>query len=56
MKIKDVVSRKNINFKVSEYELKLMKKQAKKYAGGNLSAWLKYATTKLAPLKEDLVA
>lgn len=38
-----------INIKVSEEDRKLLMSQAKRYADGNLSAWLRYAGIHYVP-------
>jgi hypothetical protein len=43
------------NIKVSPLERKRLIMQAKKYANGNLSAWLRYAGTYYRPSKTELI-
>ncbi len=45
----------SLTIKLPEEDLAEIRKQAKKFAKGNVSAWIRYAATKLAPKKEDLV-
>jgi len=45
---------KIINFKCTEEELVLMKKNADKFADGNLSAWIRFSTIELEPKKRHL--
>lgn len=44
-----------INLLVTKEELAEIRSNAKKFAGGNVSAWIRYAARKLLPRKEDLV-
>ena len=43
-----------MTIKVSEKELKELKDKADCYAGGNISAWLRYAGLKYVPEKKEL--
>ncbi len=43
-----------INFKVTAAEKKSIAALAKKYAGGNVSLWLRYASMHCKPRKIDL--
>jgi len=43
-----------INFRGSEEEKKAMQDKANLFTQGNLSAWLRYASTQLAPKQTDL--
>ena len=45
---------KIINFKVSEEEYLLIKKSAKAYLNGNVSGWIRYASTSHKPRKDQL--
>lgn len=45
---------KLINLKVFKSEKAVISKKAKKYAGGNLSLWLKIAGSKYIPKGKDL--
>ncbi len=45
-----------INFKVTAAEKKKIVALAKKYAGGNVSLWLRYASMNCTPRKADLAA
>lgn len=47
--------KKLINLKVSDDELKKIKANADKYAGGNVSGYLREAGKKWTPRKRDLV-
>ena len=44
----------NVNFRVTKDELDKIKKLAKKYAGGNLTAWLKYTAINYKPKKSEI--
>ena len=44
----------NVNFRATKDELDKIKKLAKKYAGGNLTAWLKYTAINYKPKKSEL--
>lgn len=44
----------NLNLKLAQWELDEIKKNAEKYAGGNLSAWVRYAAMKTKPAKKEL--
>lgn len=39
----------NINVKLTKEERELIQKQADKYAGGSVSAWIRYATINFEP-------
>lgn len=43
-----------INFKVVKSDLKAIEARAKKFAGGNLSLWLRHAGLKYTPKRKDL--
>lgn len=43
-----------VNFKIKKDEKKAIMAKAKKYAGGNLSFWLRYAALHFVPSKKDL--
>jgi hypothetical protein len=43
-----------INLKVTDVELRLIKDKAKKYTNGNISAWMRYASSQLNPKKKDV--
>jgi hypothetical protein len=43
----------NINYKVSHEEKAAMQKKADKWAGGNLSAWVRFAAVMLEPGVEE---
>jgi hypothetical protein len=43
-----------VNFKVTTEELKLLTAKAKKYAGGNVSFWLRHAGLHHIPKSKDL--
>ena len=45
---------KIINLKVSTSEHELLKARAFRYANGNLSAWIRYASINLDPKPDDL--
>jgi len=47
-------TRKNLNLKVSESELKQIKKLADKYTNGNLSQWVRYTAINYRPKKSEL--
>lgn len=44
-----------MNLKVSGKDHKLLVARAKKYAGGNLSAWLRYAGSNYVPPKNVVI-
>jgi len=46
--------RDSITIRVTETELKRLQEQADKYAGGNLSWWLRHAGAKYVPFKDEL--
>lgn len=46
--------RKLLNFKATEAERKAIQANADKYAGGSISAWLRFAGTKCKPSRKDL--
>lgn len=48
--------KKNVNFKMSSDELEMARVRAEKYAGGNLSAFIREAILKYIPPQEDLVS
>lgn len=52
---KKPVEKKLINLKVTLEQEKEMQKKADKYTGGNLSEWIRYASTQLDAKKSDLV-
>ena len=56
-KIKSIINPKKtlINLKVSPAEMKAIQENATKYAGGNYSAWLRYAGMNFKPSKSELV-
>lgn len=43
-----------VNFKASPKELRALNSNAKKYANGNLSLWLRHAGTHYVPKRKDL--
>lgn len=53
--VKKKIVKKPINFKVDLEEHKQLQEQADKYAGGNLSEWLRFAGKHFKPSKEHLV-
>lgn len=44
-----------MNFKVTDAEEKKIKEQAKKFANGNVSEWMRYSAMNLKPKKSDMV-
>lgn len=46
---------KKFLLKLSDSDLERMRKKADQYTGGNLSAWIRYASSRLEPKEEDLV-
>lgn len=57
MRLKSTVKPKKknlINFKATDLEMTLIQKKADKYAGGNVSEWLRYAAIQLDPRASDL--
>lgn len=42
---------KTVNVRVTETERSLIEKLARKYAGGNISAWMRHAALKFKPEK-----
>ena len=46
---------KVINLKLSIGELTAIKSMADKFTGGNLSAWIRFASIKHTPKKTDLI-
>lgn len=55
--IKKIVNTKRarlINLKVAPSEFKVFTTKARKYTGGNISAWIRYAGTELTPRATDL--
>lgn len=48
----DVKRKKLINLKVASKDLELLVARAKKFANGNLSAWLRYAGQNHTPVKK----
>lgn len=44
-----------LNLKVSGKDRKVLNAKAKKYAGGNLSAWLRYAGSNYVPPKNVVI-
>lgn len=55
-KIKSIMTppRTLINLKVTAKEMKAIQENATKYAGGNYSAWLRYAGMNYKPTKKEL--
>jgi hypothetical protein len=45
---------KLMNFKVSAEDIAAIKRKAKLHAGGNISTWIRYASTQLTPKKKDI--
>jgi predicted DNA binding CopG/RHH family protein len=45
---------KLMNFKVSEADIAAIKRKAKRHTGGNISTWIRYASTQLTPKKKDV--
>lgn len=45
---------KLVNFKAKDSELRIMEKNAKKYAGGNVSHWIRHSAMNYVPSKKDL--
>ncbi len=43
-----------VNFKISRADMKVIQDNATKYAGGNYSAWLRYAGMNFTPTKKEL--
>ncbi len=43
-----------MNFKVTEEEREIVRKNANQFTGGNISAWARYATMKLSPRPRDI--
>lgn len=52
--IKETEDKKLINFKATEEEEKAILANAKKYAGGNMSAWIRFASQNFIPKASDL--
>lgn len=44
-----------LTFKVTKKQIEQLKAKADKYAGGNISAWLRYSALKYCPDKKELV-
>lgn len=44
-----------LNIKISDKELRVLKNKAKLYAGGNLSAWLRYCGANHRPAKTVVI-
>ena len=44
-----------VNLKVMKKDLRVIVSRAKKYAGGNLSLWLRHAGANYIPERKDLV-
>lgn len=42
------------NFKANSEEIKKIKENADKYAGGNVTAWIRYAAMNCIPKSQDL--
>lgn len=55
-KLKEDKKTKYLSIKISESDHAKIILQAKKYTGGNVSRWIRYAAIKLTPKKEDLYA
>lgn len=49
--VKTSKARHLVNFKIDNAEQKVLMQRAKKFAKGNLSAWLRYAGSKFVPPK-----
>ena len=49
-----VEKRKLYNFKVLDEELAVIEKKAKKFARGNISAWVRYASMNHVPKEMEL--
>ena len=45
---------KLVNFRATQEDIKIIKKMAKKYAKGNVSAWLRYVAMNYKPTKKEL--
>ena len=54
LKIKKDSNKVLVNFRVTKGELEEIKALAKKYAGGNLTAWLKYTAINYKPKKSEV--
>ena len=54
LKIKKESSKVLVNFRVTKDELEEIKSLAKKYAGGNMTAWLKYTAINYKPKKSEV--
>ncbi len=52
---KDDRKKRGLCLKFDEADFLLLKKKADMYAGGNVSAWVRYATLTLDPRPEDLI-
>lgn len=55
---KAAVSRKKlplVNFKASSKDQKKIRANAKKYAGGNFSAWMRHASLNYRPGKHEVI-
>jgi hypothetical protein len=52
----DEIRESLINVRVTDDQLEMIKRRAKRYANGNMSAWLRYAACYLDPRDEDLVS
>lgn len=55
-KLKSLIKEKRtlMNFKVSKAEIKTIEANALLFAGGNVSAWLRYAAMNYKPKKGEL--
>lgn len=53
-KLKEDKKTKYLSIKISESDYAKIILQAKKYTGGNVSRWIRYAAIKLKPNPEDL--
>lgn len=53
--VKTSKARHLVNFKIDNAEQKLLMQRAKKYAKGNLSAWLRHAGSKYVPPKNVVI-
>ena len=54
--IKEAIEKqvKLFNFKVSAADMNIIKSNAQKYYGGNVSGWIKYSSKNYKPTKKEL--
>jgi uncharacterized protein (DUF1778 family) len=50
------VEKRLLNLKVTDEERKLIKLNADKYANGNISEWVRYASLNFLPEEKDLIS